>query len=166
MKSNCHNAEVYKVDSLTMDLYKCTECHVFCDVTDNPCDNCESDGVTGFCKRCGWDVDSDEYPTKPKERQSEKEKSTYFSDEVTKAFDKATSTLKAMGEGDLLGCDPMSSIRKLIESKVKERDDVLGKVQEKLELIKERLNAGFNNNDTHTLVSQAYVLIRDLIQPK
>ena len=39
--------------------------------SDVPCDNCESDGVTGFCKHCGWDVDSDEYPKSTEEGKTE-----------------------------------------------------------------------------------------------
>jgi len=36
-----------------------------------PCIVCKSDGVTGFCKDCGFDVDSDDY-TPYKEQQEER----------------------------------------------------------------------------------------------
>lgn len=57
---------------------------------------------------------------------AEKE-NTYFSDDVTRAFDAAAKSLKATGEGELLGADPMYSIRELIKNNVKNREDDIKK---------------------------------------
>jgi len=138
--SKCCNAEVYQ-GGLT-GCYHCREC-------DGPCEIIEADKVEE-CPEHGPQGKGCFCADQSKEQQSQKES--------------LVDALKKFREGEY-NYEKMVDFILAIEVKgldqpMKERDEVLNQVHEKLELIKTRLNSGFNDNDTHTLIGQALVLIK------